>query len=133
MSICHAWVPTFAHGSVRVHWAGMNDAKPEKIRAKSPIPLVRFFENVAPGSFATVSGIPFAVPYNPVGPAPPQTPFPQLKLHCDLKGCDGERIFEAEYTVAIRPCKPGREGHRIEAVSLFWEKATGFEHLLPSN
>jgi hypothetical protein len=88
----------------------MNDEKPEEIRAKSTIPLVKFFENVAPGSFATVSGIPLAVPYNPIGPAPPPTPFPQLKLHCGLKRCDGERIFEAEYTL---PIERDRQSHHF--------------------
>jgi hypothetical protein len=119
----------------------MNDAKPEKIRAKSPIPLVRFFENVAPGSFATVSGIPFAVPYNPVGPAPPQTPFPQLKLHCDLRRCDGERIFEAEYTVPIerdRPshhfityvCNNCRITKKVYAIWILSPKADGVAEML---
>jgi len=54
--------------------------------------LAEFFETVAPGTRVTVSGIPIAATYNPIGPPPPTSErLPQLNLYCEE--CNGLRYF----------------------------------------
>jgi hypothetical protein len=75
----------------------------EKQGPESPITLAEFFENVAPGKWATVSGIATIDSSAPRPPTPP-TPhtrsslLPQIKLHCS-HDCDGIRFF----TTGARP------------------------------
>jgi hypothetical protein len=72
----------------------------EKRGSETPITLAEFFENVAPGKWATVSGI---ASVDPNTPNPAQRPtlhtrsslLPQIKLHCS-SDCDGTRFFATQ-------------------------------------
>ena len=54
--------------------------------------LAEFFETVAPGTRVTVSGIPIAATYNPIGP-PPLHPNGFLNLTCTAKNARGCATF----------------------------------------
>jgi hypothetical protein len=111
----------------------MNDA---------PITLAGFFEKVAPGKWATVSGI--ATMESTVAarlPAPPtvlnrSSQLPQIRLHCSLGECDGIRLFFTESKLYLNKHEPSRHlfvTYRCKNCGLtvkeyaIWAKATDVE------